>query len=174
MEAQISLGETPLRHAVLGNHLEVVELLHERGAAFIPQDRISCTTLSDAGQFNAHAVLPFLLGLRMRVDLIYFSGKTVLHILAENSDVYTMQIFLDLAETGVGKIDVDHVDHKGYTTMEYIHLRSDADEVLEAFKRIISRIQIEKQGTAMLCSKDQDADDDGDFADAVEVQESCA
>ncbi|KAF8858624.1 ankyrin [Acephala macrosclerotiorum] len=140
MEATNDIGETPVKSGVLGQHVDVLRLLHQRGAAFSPADKIKCTLLSDAVLFNAHDCIQFLLELRLRADLKYFHGKTILHILAENSDRQTMEIFMGTPTTGFSRIDAEDVDSNGYTACEYLALREDEDAVKETFEALLCAI----------------------------------
>lgn len=114
--------------------------MHQRGAAFSLVDKIKCTALSDAVLFNAHDCIQFLLELRLIADLKYFDGKTILHIMAENSDRRTIEIFMGTPTTGFSRIDAEDVDNKGYTAREYLALRKDEDALKEIFEALLSAI----------------------------------
>jgi ankyrin repeat protein len=155
MEATNHVGETPLRHAVFWDHLEVVKLLHRRGAAFAPQDKWGSTPVHNALLFNSHHVLSYLLGMKLRVDQKYYNGKTVLHLLAENADLDTIERFSSANFEGV---DAAGVDSKGCTALDYLRRRKDVEGLMEPFQCLLvwldSRTQCGGQAVGNRTSKD--------------------
>lgn len=141
MEATNHMSETPLRHAVLGNHVAVLDIFHHRGAAFVFQDRIGSTALHDAILLNSSDCLRFLLGLHMRVDLVYLSvGQTALHLLAENANISTMKAFNEGPHIGLDRLDIAARDGKGLTALDYLDLRAD-EELRALFELLLGLIQ---------------------------------
>jgi ankyrin repeat protein len=144
MESPNAILETPLRHAVIGSQVEVLKVLHERGAAFTVKDNIGCTAFHDAILVNAHECLDFLLGLRARVDQKYLTtGQTALHLLAEDADLRTLKIFLKQAHTGLGRLEITARDAKNFTALEYLNLRHDDDdsEFKNAFHLLLKKVE---------------------------------
>jgi ankyrin repeat protein len=182
MEAKNALGETPLRHAVLGNKLGVFRLLHERGAAFALRCRNGSTALHDAILVSSHEALEFLLELRMRVDQKCLStGQNALNLLTEHADLRTMQIFLEGADTGLTGLDITSRDEKDLTPLHYLNRRQDDNEFKHLFRLLLKRVQEARKEFDLLCVEgsktppnhvdESDKDDENDeFTDAVENQ----
>jgi ankyrin repeat protein len=181
MEAMNDLLETPLRHAVVGNQVEVLKVLHERGAAFTMCDNIGCTAFHDAILVNSHPCLEFLLGLHVRVDQKYLTqGQTALHLLAENADFCTLEIFLNNAHTGLAGLDVAARDGKDFTALEYLNFRKD-EEFKNTFHLLLKQVDVARQEKQHSLLKESiiqlkgngsfvDEDENDDFADALENQ----
>lgn len=154
-------GETPLMHANFGGHLAVIRLLLHMGANLHHRDKLGYTVIHDAVQCNLHEVLRFHLAMAMRVDQKLENGKGILHLLAEEADRTTLQIFLDSASNGFGNLNGDDRDRRGYTAMEYLACRRDVAEVSELFQHVLQRVEG--------CSQDLGEADEYDvFWDAVE------
>lgn len=125
IEALNTHGETPVRQAILNDRIKTAQLLHQRGAAFSGSNIYACAgnPMNKAVWFNSHRVIRFLLGLHVRVDQKHKSGKTILHILADNGDCLTMRIFLEATHPGFARLDVDELDPRGWTAMDYLKSR---------------------------------------------------
>ena len=157
------LGESPLTYANLGGHLAAVQLLLRHNADLSHRDKLGTTLVHDAIWFNSHDALEFYLKSSMRVDQKLQNGKSALHLLAEEGDLTTMQIFLDFGYTGIEDLRVDDKDNRGYTAMQYLKCRRDADEVMPQFHLVLERV-----GRARYDSGLKDGNEI--FWDAIEVQ----
>ena len=174
-EAQNCVGETPLRHAVFCDHILVVQLLHERGAAFAPQDKWGSTALHNAIMFNSHSVLCFLLAIKMRTDQNYYSGRTVLHILGESADLRTLEI---CQNAGLEGIDVAAVNAQGFSALDCLRQRRDADLLIEPFGALLMSMSASAnepgERSSLTFDVVEDTSEEGDsvedFMDAMEVQ----
>lgn len=179
MEAINCVGETPLRHAVFLDHLEVVKLLHQRGAAFAPQDKWGSTAVHNAVLFNSHRSLRFLLQMKLRVDQKYYNGKTVLHLLAENADLETLETFSKVNFSGV---DLAGVDSRGRTALDCLRRRKDVEGLMQPFQALLARLESAKaevqEWTAATgqseipwdLNRKYEEDELECFVDAVEIQ----
>jgi hypothetical protein len=101
----------------------------------------------------------------LRVDQKTRNGKSTLHLLAEEGDCRTMQIFLDFAHNSLEGLNIDDTDDRSRTAMDYMEYRRDGDreEVLKLFQLVLQRIR-EKS----YCS--EETGDNGVFWDAFEIQ----
>jgi ankyrin repeat protein len=180
-EALNAHGETPVRQAILNDRLEVAQLLHQRGAAFSGFKSTACAgnPMIKAVWFNSHRIFRFLMSLHIRVDQRHKSGRTILHTLADNGDALTMKIFLEVTHPSLARLDVDELDSRGWTAMDYLKSRRDAHELMEPFIKVVEHVQracalqaarskeiFTSDEKVILGSKKQDV-----FFDAVESQE---
>jgi ankyrin repeat protein len=134
-------GESPITYANLGGHLPAVQLLQKCGADLTHRDKLGTTVVHDAVWFNSHDALEFYLKMPMRVDQKLQNGKNVLHMMAEEGDQITMQIFLDLAQNGVSTLNVGDADDRGRTAMDYLRSRRDVNEVSQLFQSVLQRVR---------------------------------
>ena len=131
-------------HASLGGRLPVLQLLAGDGADLNRGDNLGSTVLHDAVRFNVHDSLRFHLQSGVNVYQKLRNGKSILHVLAEVGDQTTMQIFLESAQNGVDRLNVDDTDDRGRTAMEYLGRRRDPDEVFELFQLVLQRVLVAK------------------------------
>ena len=180
IEALNAHGETPVRQAILNDRIETAQLLHQRGAAFSGSIIYACAgnPMNKAVWFNSHRVIRFLLGLHTRVDQKHKSGKTILHTLADNGDCLTMRIFLEATHPSLARLDVDELDSRGWTAMDYLKSRKNAEELIEPFLKVVEHVQrartIRSAGSSEIFSPAEEATlrvEDEVFFDAVEIQD---
>jgi hypothetical protein len=128
--------------------------------------------------------LEFLLGQYVRVDQkLLATGQTALHLLAEDGDLRTMQIFLKGALTGLGSLDVAAHDGKNFNALDYLNLRENEDELKSLFDPLVKRIKdvrkqsyhsflkgLNTQPNTIDCEDEDEDEDDETFANALENQ----
>jgi ankyrin repeat protein len=156
-------GESPITYANLGGHLLAVQLLQNYGADLTHRDKLGTTVVLDAVWFNSHDSLEFYLKMPMRVDQKLQNGKSVLHIMAEEGDQITMQIFLDFAQNGVSTLNVEDTDDRGRTAMDYLRSRRDGNKASQLFRSVLQRVREASQVIEGMGDSDI-------FWDAVESQ----
>jgi hypothetical protein len=152
------LWRNTLTYANLGGHLPAVQLLHR-------YDELGGAVAHDAVWFNLHEPLKAYLEMSLRVDQKARNGKSTLHLLAEDGNCRTMQIFLDFAQNGLEGLNVDDTDDRGRTAMDYMECRRDGEgvEVSRLFQLVLQRVRETSH-----CS--DEIGDNEVFWDAVESQ----
>ncbi|CZR53566.1 uncharacterized protein PAC_03445 [Phialocephala subalpina] len=181
VEALNAHGETPVRQTILNDRIELTQLLHQRGAAFHGSNiyACGCNPIIKAVWFNSHKAFRFLVSLHMRVDQKHKSGRTLLHTLADNGDHLTMQLFLEVTHPSLARLDVDELDSRGWTAMDYLKSRRDSDELMESFLKVVEHVQ---QARALQAARSKEIftpnqkvvlepEEQEVFFDAVESQE---
>jgi ankyrin repeat protein len=154
-------GETPLTYANLGGHLAAVQLLQQHNADLTHRDKLGTTVVHDAIWFNSYEALEFYLKSSLRVDQKLQNGKSTLHLMAEEGDVATMQIFLEFAENGIEKLRTNDKDDRGCIAMQYLYCRRDVTELKPLFDLVLARV-------CNACHYSEDEEDHDVFWDAVE------
>jgi ankyrin repeat protein len=159
-------GESPITYANLGGHLPAVQLLQKYGADLTHRDKLGTTVVHDAIWFNSHDALEFYLKIPMRIDQKLQNGKSVLHVMAEEGDQITMQIFLHFAQNGLSTLNTEDTDDRSRTAMGYLRSRRDANEVWHLFQSVLQRVREASQIS-------EGMGDTEIFWDAVESQREC-
>jgi ankyrin repeat protein len=157
-------GESPITYANLGGHLPAVQLLQKYGADLTHRDKLGTTLVHDAIWFNSHDALEFYLKMPMRIDQKLQNGKSVLHIMAEEGDQITIQIFLDFAQNGISTLNIEDTDDRGRTAMDYLRSRRDVNEFWQLFQSVLQRVREASQVSESMGHSEV-------FWDAVEIQQ---
>jgi hypothetical protein len=173
--------ETPIKQAKLTDSIEAVQLLHQRVAAFNFEDDCGTYALQKSIWFNCHRVFRYLIGVQMRVDQRHKSRGTILHMLAEMGDSLTMEFFLEITHPSLAKLDPAEARSGGWTAMDHLEFRTNAEELREPFLRILAHVKVAQQRyqrvshPSFYITKDpvhvvEEADEDDVFSEALEFQ----
>jgi ankyrin repeat protein len=165
VDSSNSFGESALQTTALSNEALALLLLYQRGADIdYDQCRWGYTPLAKAVLMNTYDSIEMVLKIGARADLIPSDGKTILHVAAECADVKTLKL---LASYDMGSIDTEAKDKKGYTAMQCLRLRGDADVLAESFEMLMKHVIGNGKETELQAF--DDTDDDSEFFDVGEI-----
>jgi ankyrin repeat protein len=90
-------GKTPLHHAALHDHLEVVELLHQHRADLAAADKEGYEPLHAAAEAGHCSVVQYLLrnGEDVSAAMADYTGETALHRAAQTGKTAVVQLLLE-------------------------------------------------------------------------------
>lgn len=124
IDSQDKQGRTPVFYAVIGQHMECLQVLIDRGANNYPEDRHARSLLHVAATQVGNEspdLISFLLQIGHDVDSVDESGKTSLHWAVMSGNV-------DAARELIGKgASVNHVDNQQATALHMCGTRNSVE-----------------------------------------------
>ena len=136
MESATYVGETSIYFANHAMQPAVVQFLTEQGASLQHADSWGFTPVLDAVFEDSHDALRYLLTQHWDKNARLFDSKNILHIAALNSNLETIEILLGANVSGINPYALDDA---GFTPLEYLLRRSNAQDLLEPFCALLLR-----------------------------------
>jgi ankyrin repeat protein len=133
------LGNTPFAGAAITNETEIGNYLIEKGADKYSRNKYGDTPLRETVHHNSHEFLIMLLDSGTRYDDVNKSGSSILHALALEGDISTLQI---LRTANMAGLDTQLRNINGYTAMDICRKRISASvEFKDMFTGLISTLE---------------------------------
>ncbi|GAB1309968.1 hypothetical protein MFIFM68171_00178 [Madurella fahalii] len=134
-----TLGNTPLAGAAITNRVATGRYLLERGADRHTTNKYGDTPLFETIYHHSHEFLQMLLDHGTRYDAVNKAGSSILHAVALEGDVQTVEI---LRSAGLAGIDTQLKNSHGDTAVEVCQKRIGAPAgFVESFLGLISMLE---------------------------------